>query len=110
MSVIWPTDFTCPMFSATRAMTAGRNIGSTANVNVGAWNSGSPIHGADVDPRRVDVAEHQRQHVPDDDGHEDRQPTDDAAEERERGHQQHQRDDADQRALLEVRSSPPGPG
>ncbi len=34
------------MFSAISAMTAGRNIGSTASVNVGVWNSGSPIHGA----------------------------------------------------------------
>jgi hypothetical protein len=34
------------MFSAIRAMTAGRNIGSTASEKDGAWNSGRPIHGA----------------------------------------------------------------
>ena len=51
------------MFSATSAMTAGRNIGSTATVNVGVWNSGSPTHGAAVIAGRVDVAEDQRQHV-----------------------------------------------
>src|ERR1700754_2809610 len=46
ISVIWPTDLTCPMFSATSAITAGRNIGKTATVNVGVWNSGSPTHAA----------------------------------------------------------------
>ena len=44
--VICPTDFTWPMFSATRAITAGRNIGSTARSKDGAWNSGSPIQAA----------------------------------------------------------------
>ena len=34
------------MFSATSAMTAGRNNGSTDQANVGVWNSGSPIQGA----------------------------------------------------------------
>ena len=43
-----PTDFTCPMFSASSATTAGRKSGSTASENVGAWNSGSPIHAADA--------------------------------------------------------------
>jgi len=36
------------MFSATSAITAGRNIGSTATVNVGVWNSGSPTHDAAI--------------------------------------------------------------
>src|SRR6202008_629245 len=44
VSVIWPTDLKWPMFSATSAMTAGRNIGSTATVNVGVSNSGGPTH------------------------------------------------------------------
>ena len=30
------------MFSATSAITAGRNIGSTARLNVGVWNFGRP--------------------------------------------------------------------
>ena len=55
------------------------------------------------DPRRVDVAEGQRQQVPGHDRDEDRQPADDAAEERQGRHQQHQRDEADERTLLEVR-------
>lgn len=44
--VICPTDLTCPMFSATSAITAGRNIGNTASVNVGVWNFGSPTQPA----------------------------------------------------------------
>ena len=44
--VICATDLTWPMFSATSAMTAGRNNGSTDHANVGVWNSGSPIQGA----------------------------------------------------------------
>ncbi len=53
--------------------------------------------------RRVDVAEDQRQHVTRDDGKEYRQPADDAAEERKRRDKKHQRDESDQRALLEIR-------
>jgi hypothetical protein len=41
------------------------------------------------DGRGVDVAADQRQDVSGDDGQEDRKPTDDAAEERERRYQEH---------------------
>ncbi len=55
------------------------------------------------DRRRVDVAEDQGQHIARDDGQEDRQPADDAAKERERRDNEHQSDESDQRAFLEIR-------
>ncbi|MBF4195249.1 outer membrane receptor protein [Mycolicibacterium phlei] len=54
------------------------------------------------DRRRVDLAERQRQQIADHHRHEDRQPADQTAEERQRRHQQHQGHRRDHRALLEV--------
>ncbi len=45
--VISPTAFTCPMFSAINAITAGRTSSTAEVLKSGAWKLGSPNQGAE---------------------------------------------------------------
>ena len=100
--VIWPTDLTCPMFSATRAITAGQEHRQPPRSTTASGTSAAQPAGR-RDARGVDLAECTRpaDSQPPPPG---RSPASRSGRGRsQRRHQQHQGNDADQWALLEVR-------